>query len=203
MVLQITNKRILSFFEQRPDMDFESTILKFIDIMETLNENMNKTLTNTTVTEILDSIKCLRSDNKTILSAAMVEVKRGLNEDIRMILSNSVNEKLEPTLREKLKEQQSTLVANVSGRLEQVLENKISGLKETTNANREIINCQNDTLNSLLKRFENSSKKGKMSENLLSNILAEVYPLAEIEDVGKTKETGDIMFCYGIVFKST
>jgi hypothetical protein len=192
-------------------MDFESTILKFIDIMETLNENMNKTLTNSTVTEILDSIKCLRSDNKTILSAAMVEVKRGLNDDIRMILSNSVNEKLEPTLREKLKEQQSILVANVSGRLEQVLENKITGLKETTNANRdiintqisglkattnanrEIINSQNDTLNSLLKRFENSSKKGKMSENLLNNVLAEVYPLAEIEDVGKTKETGDIM----------
>jgi len=193
MVLQITDKRILSFFQQRPDMDFEATILKFIDIMESLNENMNKTLTNSTVTEILDSIKCLRSDNKNILSAAMVEVKRGLNEDIRMILSNSVNEKLEPTLREKLKEQQSTLVANVSGRLEQVLENKISGLKETTNANREIINCQNDTLNSLLKRFENSSKKGKISENLLSNVLAQVYPLAEIEDVGKTKETGDIM----------
>ena len=193
MVLQITDKRILSFFEQRPGMDFESTILKFIDIMENLQENMNKTLTNSTVTEILDSIKCLRSDNKTILSAAMVEVKRGLNDDIRMILSNSVNEKLEPTLREKLKEQQSSLVTNVSMRLEQVLENKITGLKETTNANRDIINSQNDTLNSLLKRFENSSKKGKMSENLLSNVLAEVYPLAEVEDVGKTKETGDII----------
>jgi len=193
MVLQITDKRILSFFEQRPGMDFEAIILKFIDIMENLQENMNKTLTNSTVTEILDSIKCLRSDNKTILSAAMVEVKRGLNDDIRMILSNSVNEKLEPTLREKLKEQQSILVANVSGRLEQVLENKITGLKETTNANRDIINNQNDTLNSFLKRFENSSKKGKISENLLSNVLAEVYPLAEIEDVGKTKETGDII----------
>ncbi len=193
MSLQITNKRILSFFEQRPDMDFESTILKFIDIMESLNENMNKTLTNTTVMEILDNIKCLRTDNKSILSSAMNEVKHGLNEDIKMIMSNSVNEKLEPALREKLKEQQTQLVANVSGRLEQVLENKISGLKETTNANREIINCQNDTLNSLLKRFENSSKKGKMSENLITNVLAEVYPLAEIEDVGKTKETGDIM----------
>jgi hypothetical protein len=43
MVLQITNNRILSFFEQRPDMDFESTILKFIDIMESLNENMKNT----------------------------------------------------------------------------------------------------------------------------------------------------------------
>ena len=131
--------------------------------MESLNENMNKTLTNTTVMEILDTIKCLRTDNKSILSSAMIEVKQGLNEDIRMIMSNSVNEKLEPALREKLKEQQTQLVANVSGRLEQVLENKISGLKETTNANREIINSQNDTLNSLLKRFENSSKKRKIT----------------------------------------
>ena len=56
MDIKITNKRILSFFEQRPDMDFESMILKFIDIMESLNENMNKTLTNTTVLEILDNI---------------------------------------------------------------------------------------------------------------------------------------------------
>jgi len=52
-----------------------------------------------------------------------------LNEDIRMIMSNSMNEKLEPTLIEKLKEQQTQLVHNVSGRLEQLLENKISGIK--------------------------------------------------------------------------
>ena len=194
MSINITNKQILSFFKEHPSLDPEITILKFINIMESLKENMNKTLNNTTVIEILDNIKSLRNDNKLIVSSAMLEVKRGLNEDIRMILSNSMNEKLEPTLREKLKEQQSTLIANVSGRLEQLLENKISGLKETTNANRDIINCQNDTLNSFLKRFENSSKKGKISENFLNNVLAEVYPLAEIQDVGKTKETGDIMF---------
>jgi hypothetical protein len=174
-------------------MDFESTILKFIDIMESLNENMNKTLNNTTVMEILDNIKSMRSDNQTNLSTAMLDVKRGLNGDIRMIMANSMNENLEPTLRAKLKEQQTHLVDNVSGRLEQLLESKISGLKETTNANREIISCQNDTLNVFLKRFENSSKKGKISENLINNVLSEVYPLAEIEDVGKTKESGDIM----------
>lgn len=194
MSINITNTQILLFFKQNPTLNPELTILKFINIMESLKDNMNKTLNNTTVVEILDNIKSLRSDNKLIVSSAMLEVKRGLNEDIRMILSNSMNEKLEPTLREKLKEQQSTLITNVSGRLEQLLESKISGLKETTNANREIINCQNDTLNSFLKRFENSSKKGKISENFLNNVLAEVYPLAEIQDVGKTKETGDIMF---------
>ena len=57
MTLQTSNKRILSFFEQRPEMDFESTILKFIDIMESLNENMNKTLTNTIIPTIASNAK--------------------------------------------------------------------------------------------------------------------------------------------------
>ena len=39
----ISNSKILSFFEQRPEMDVENTLLKFIDIMETLQEYMNKT----------------------------------------------------------------------------------------------------------------------------------------------------------------
>ena len=193
MVIEITDKRIISFFEQRPDMDIEGTILNFIDIMENLQENMNKTLTNSTVTEILNSIKCLRSDNKAILSGVMVEVMKGLKDDIRMIMSNSINEKIEPTLRDKLKEQQSNLVDNFSYKLEHILENKISVLKESATANREIISTQNDSLNMLLKRFENSSKKGKISENLLSNVLSGAFPLAEIQDVGKTKETGDII----------
>ena len=161
--------------------------------MESLNENMNKTLTNTTVMEILDNIKSMRNDNQANLSKYMTEIKRGLNEDIRMIMSNSMNEKLEPTLRVKLKEQQTQLVDNVSGRLEQLLESKISGIKEINSASKDILSEQNNTLNDLLKRFENSSKKGKLSENLLFNTLYDIYPCAEITDVGKTKETGDIM----------
>ena len=193
MVLQITNKQILSFFNQHPTLDPETMILKFINIMEALQENMNKTLNNSTVIEILDNIKSLKSENQKNISSGILDLKRGLNEDIRMIMCNSMNEKLEPSLREKLKEQQATLVAHVYARLENVLDNKIASIKESSFENRTILSEQNNTLNSLLKRFENSSKKGKMSENLLSNVLAEVYPLAEIEDVGKTKETGDIM----------
>lgn len=37
----IGNVKILSFFEQRPKMDVETTLLKFVDIMETLQESMN------------------------------------------------------------------------------------------------------------------------------------------------------------------
>ena len=193
MVLEIRNKQILSFFDQHRSLDAETMILKFINIMETLQENMNKTLNNSSVIEILDNIKSLKRENEKNISSGILDLKRGLNEDIRMIMCNSMNENLEPSLREKLKEQQATLVAHIYTRLENVLDNKIASIKESSFENKTILSEQNNTLNSLLKRFENSSKKGKMSENLLSNVLAEVYPLAEIEDVGKTKETGDIM----------
>jgi hypothetical protein len=41
--------------------------------------------------------------------------------------------------------------------------------------------------------MENSSSKGKISENILYNILLSLYPTAQIDWVGTTKETGDIM----------
>ena len=84
MVINITNKQILSFFEQHPTLNPEITILKFINIMESLQENMNKTLNNSTVLEILDSINSLKRDNESNLSKYMLEIKSGLNEDIRM-----------------------------------------------------------------------------------------------------------------------
>jgi hypothetical protein len=45
----------------------------------------------------------------------------------------------------------------------------------------------------VLKRMENSSSKGKISENIVLNILRGLYPSAEVEYVGSQKESGDIM----------
>lgn len=45
----------------------------------------------------------------------------------------------------------------------------------------------------VLKRMENSSSKGKMSENIVLNILRGLFPSAEIEYVGSQKESGDII----------
>jgi hypothetical protein len=45
----------------------------------------------------------------------------------------------------------------------------------------------------VLKKMENSSSKGKMSENIVLNILRGLFPSAEVEYVGSQKESGDIM----------
>ena len=117
MAIQITNKKILSFFDQRPDMDIELTLIKFVDIMESLQESMSKTLTNTSVLEILDNLKIMNTkiernqeSTEVNLSKYMDVLKKDMNEEIKTIMSVSMMEKVEPTLREKLKEQQSQIV---------------------------------------------------------------------------------------------
>lgn len=70
---------------------------------------------------------------------------------------------------------------------------KLAEIKElSTNTNN--INTQlHANLNEMLKKMENSSLKGRISENLLFNIIQNLYPSAEIGYVGTTKESGDII----------
>jgi hypothetical protein len=199
-MLQITNNKILSFFEQRPEMDVETTLLKFIDIMETLQESMNKTLTNSSVLEILDNLKTMNNKfersqevSQFNLSKYMIELKREMNEEIKTIMSISMVEKVEPVLRAKLKEQQTAIVDCALDKITNMFDNKLLNINEISKSNKEILSSQNDKLNNLLNRFENSSNKGKMSENLVLNTLKTMYPNAEIYSVGQTKETCDIM----------
>jgi hypothetical protein len=42
-------------------MDVETTLLKFIDIMETFQESINKTLINSSVLEIVDNLKTMNN----------------------------------------------------------------------------------------------------------------------------------------------
>ena len=196
----ISNSKILSFFEQRPEMDVENTLLKFIDIMETLQESMNKTLKNTTVIEILDNLKTMNTKfersqevSQFNLSNYMSELKRTMNEELKTLMSINMMEKIEPVLRDKLKDQQSAIVNSTLDKITTLFDNKLLNVNEISRSNKEILSSQNDKLNNLLNRFENSSAKGKMSENLVLNTLKDMYPNAEIYSVGQTKETCDIM----------
>jgi hypothetical protein len=72
-------------------------------------------------------------------------------------------------------------------------EQKFSEIKDISTLNNGSQSQLQTTISDLLKKMENSSSKGKISENLLYNIITPLYPTAEINSVGTTKETGDIM----------
>jgi hypothetical protein len=58
---------------------------------------------------------------------------------------------------------------------------------------REIATSNQQSVAELLGKMNNSSSKGKLSENMLFSILQTLYPSAIVDSVGTVKESGDVM----------
>jgi hypothetical protein len=65
-------------------------------------------------------------------------------------------------------------------------EHQHSAMKELSSMNQQ-------SVQDLLRKMDNSCSKGKVSESMLFHILQTMYPSAELNFVGTTKETGDFM----------
>jgi len=273
--MEITHPRIIGFFKEHESLQPEETILKFIDIMESLHENMNKTMNNSVVTEILSNLKSMQSkldtvsnnidkitgDTQTQFSLKMTEFKQDYIRELEKVLTCNVSDKIEPLFKEQnsslfdrtesmlgklipkneeavaesikeiVREFQDAVASDTRTALsqtidhdsfsayiagfdkkmsetvsasqtilneairttEQRLESKMDNIKELSTASNVATSSLHGSVNGLLQKFENSSAKGKLSENLILNVIEQVYPSAEITAVGKTKETGDIM----------
>jgi hypothetical protein len=145
------------------------------------------------------------------IETAMKELQHSLNTDTTKLLQQSVNKdslsKFVSTLDEKFNStlvNSQTIMNNLIAASEQRLDSRITDIRNLTTQNfadiREISTTNNGsqtnlqtTITELLRKMENSSSKGKISENILYNIITPLYPTAEILSVGSTKETGDIM----------
>jgi rubrerythrin len=216
----------------------------------------------------LTSVKQI-SDTMKTLQSSFVEFKRDYIDDVKMILTNNVSEKVAPLLKEQNaimidkthllinelipKNQEDVVVKNINeslkslyssisddtnkllsssitqksfddfissidkkfstiiqssqslfGSTEQRLDTSIREIKNSTEAqlnylrelsssNQSVTSSLNNSVSELLKKMENSSSKGKISENIVFNILHTLFPCSQIDFVGTTKETGDII----------
>jgi hypothetical protein len=266
--LSVANEKIWCFYKKYPSLTFESANLLFIDFMDKIIPDSNTGLSTSLAEQLVESMKTIQSQinnvsdnlshmrNDTIsnLSLKLSEFKKEYIEDIKMILTNNVADKIAPLLKdqnsimldktnillneimpknnESLKTQineaikglhysitedtNKFLSSSINPRTlqdfilnleqkfvqsEQRLETNIREIKTTNDNIREISTAHqqtsvslNATVNDMLKKMENGSSKGKISENIVFNILNTLYPSAqEIDYVGDKKETGDIM----------
>ena len=271
------NEKIWRFFKERhPGLNFEECVLLFIDLIEKLTENINASLNTTMFMSLFDNVKQLQtqvdgmsrlqSENHTGLALKLADLKRDYIEDVKLILSTNVSDKIAPLIREQnsilmdktnillndvlpksndqlskqlngairemqntimddthkflssstvspqsLQEFVSTLDAKLSASLQSsqsqtekridtsIREIKASSdanlgvIRELSSANQQITCALTHSVSEMLKKMENSSVKGKISENILFNTLVSLYPCAQIDSVGTTKETGDII----------
>jgi hypothetical protein len=266
--MKVANEKIWNFYKTYPSLSFEAANLLFIDFMEKIIPDTKNGLTTSLAEQLVEQMKHLQSqmvtvtDNITLfrneninnISVKLSEFKREYMEDIKMILTSNVSDKIAPLL----KEQNSILIdktqifmndilpknnENLSKQMnesikslhysitedtnkflsssinprtlqdfisnleqkftqsEQRIETNIREIKITNDNIREISTAHqqtsislNATVNDMLKKMENTSTKGKISENIVFNILNSLYPSAmEIQYVGDKKESGDIM----------
>jgi hypothetical protein len=282
-LITFDNQKIWKFFkEEHPSLNPENTVLMFIDIMNKLSQDVNSTFNNTLAQQLVDSMKQLQSqvsvvsdnvariqtDTLTNFSLKLSEFKKDYMEDVKMILTNNVSEKIAPLLREQntmmidkthllindiipknnesLSRQindsikllhssisedtnrflsssinQKTLDDFIIGldtkfantllnsqtfynQTEQRLDNSLreiknstelnfSSIKEISTSNQQIATSLNSNVSDMLKKMDNTATKGKVSENIVYNILQTLYPVSQIDSVGTTKETGDII----------
>ena len=258
--LSTKNPKIIKFFDEHESLDFDETILSFINIIQQLEDNINNNPSNKSLQNILSEIKSIKSDisnhqkdSSQYFSQHFSEFKREYINDLRLNLTSNVSDKIEPLIKEQLQilfqkteslipkqnldlqakfqesiksinidaeklinssitesslqsfisqidqklssslfNTQQQISQNISNQ-EQRLDQKITDISDKTNSQNSLSQSLNSQVGDLLKKLENSSAKGKMSENILVNILHSLYPTGQIDHVGQTKETGDII----------
>ena len=162
--------------------EYNDTLLDKTRIM--INEIIPKNQ-ETITKDIENSIKNLHSsinqDTNTLLKSAV-------NKDTLDSFINSLEEKFSKTI-----VSSQNIFNSILSSTETRLENRLSELKDISKTNITSQTLLQSNVGELLKKMENSSSKGKISENILFNILQSIYPTAEINSVGGVKETGDIM----------
>lgn len=163
------------------------------DRIAPLLKEQNSTIIDKTQLFINEIMPKNNDSLKTQISDSIKSLHHSITEDTNKFLSSSINPR---TLQDFIKNLEQKFSQS-----EQRLETNIREIKSTNDKIREISTAHqqtsislNSTVSDMLKKMETGSSKGKISENVVFNILNCLFPSAtEVEYVGDKKETGDIM----------
>lgn len=115
--LSCSNKMVLKFYNEHPNIDFESMNVTFVEILNSLSQDINSSLSNNISTQLLNNVKEIHSQINTINESVnrlhietnhnfltkFNDFKREYIEDVKMILSNNSNntsDKIIPLIKE-------------------------------------------------------------------------------------------------------
>jgi len=130
-------------------------------------------------------------------------LSKQINENIKSFCS-VITEEISKTLKTDGEHLSQSSLDGFIKSIDSKFSNVIDSTRKMVDSNKDaalsqfssITSSQNALLSEVkdvLKKMENCSSKGKMSENIVLNILRGLFPSAEIEYVGSQKESGDIM----------
>ena len=258
--LTCSSAKVWAFYHEHPELNFEKMNIMFTDILISIMQTTNPVNNSNITSQILNGIANIQSQltNQQVeydkqLFLKLTEFKKEYIDDLKMILSSNIADKIAPLIKEtngsivdKTQLLLTELVPKHNENLSKQINENIKSFcsfitdeisktsqmdgepltqssldtfiktidlkfadvidmtKKMVDSNKDatlsqfssITSSQNALLSEVkdvFKRMENSSSKGKMSENIVLNILRGLFPSAEVEYVGSQKETGDIM----------
>ena len=258
--LTCNSAKVWAFYHEHPELDFEKMNVMFTDIIASIMQSTNPVNNSNITSQILNGLANIQSqltsqqtEYSKLLFLKLTEFKKEYIDDLKMILSSNIADKIAPLIKESngsildktqllltelvpknnenlsrqindniklfcssITEEISKTTKNDDEPLSQssldnfikTIDSKFSNVIDSTrkmvDSNKDATLSQLSSISSsqialqtevkdVLKKMENSSSKGKMSENIVLNILRGLFPSAEVEYVGSQKESGDIM----------
>ena len=258
--LTCNSAKVWAFYHEHPELDFEKMNVMFTDILASIMQTTNPVNNSNITSQILNGLANIQSqltsqqtEYSKLLFLKLTEFKKEYTDDLKMILSSNIADKIAPLIKEsngsildKTQLLLSELVPknneNLSRQINENIKSFCSSIMDEVSktskidgeplsqssldsfiktidakflnvidSTRKMVDSNKDAtlshfssitssqvalqseVKDVLKRMENSSSKGKISENIVLNILRGLYPSAEVEYVGSQKESGDIM----------
>jgi len=122
----VKNKKVLNFYANNPNINFEAVNLIFIDLFDNLLQDMNSTMNSTINSQILSNVENLKSEVSSLSSSVSK-----LNEDI----SNSVYIRFQESKREYIEDMKSIMSTSFSHngeKMNQLIQQNTSQLVDKT-----------------------------------------------------------------------
>ena len=171
------NEKVAPIIKQYNETLLDKTRIMINEIIPKNQEILYKSIENT-----LDNLqKSINNDTNSLM-------KSSLTKDVLDKFTQSLDEKFSTTLINS-----QSMLNSIITSTEHRISNKLTEIKDASVINNSSQTSLCTNVNDLLKKMENSSSKGKLSENILFNVLHSLHPTAQIESVGNIKETGDII----------
>jgi hypothetical protein len=188
--LCLDNYRVIEFYKKHPNINFEDVNLFVVDVFEKFFENdIDSNKTNKDIIKVLEN---LNKENFNTLIHKLAEIKKEYIEDLKTNLNLHTSDKITPAINQfnQITQDKIQIMFNdkVNG-----LETKLEQMVESTKKNMDNQNNLSENVSTLIKKMENSSFKGAISENLLYNVLLNLFSNAEIIYTNQETHHGDII----------
>jgi hypothetical protein len=185
----LDNYRVFQFYKNNPYINFEDVNIFFVECFEKIIHNAQ---TDNNNDYVIKTIQNLYKNNQQDFIQTIQNDKKNYIEEIKTFINIHTNDKITNVINQANQVTQDKINIIINDKIKYI-ENKMNDINEISIKNYQNQNQIYENVNTIVKKMENSSLKGAISENLLYNVIENIFSNAEIILTNKEAHHGDII----------